>query len=312
MTAPANRPQPADQPADASAGRSPGSRPTRVVCRQLAPRLGDLAGNHRQIVATIADATAAGADVLVLPELATSGYVFETSAEVDSCAITPADPLVAEWSAAVSGRSVVVCGFAERGPDGVHFNSAAVLDVTGLLVVYRKAHLWDREKLFFTPGSHRPPVVDTVFGRIGVIICYDLEFPEYTREVALAGADLIAVPTNWPAVERPEGERPPEVLIAQAAARVNRVGIACCDRTGTERGQRWTEGTSIIDENGWLVSSAGPGPGHQAIADLDLTRSRDKAITPHNHLFTDRRPDLYTGLVAGLPTHGSDSAAPAG
>lgn len=266
---------------------------TRVVCRQLAPRLGDLTGNQREIVAHISEATSAGADILVLPELATSGYVFETSAEVDACALTPADPLVAQWSQAVSGRSVVVLGFAERGPDGAHFNSAAVLDATGVLAVYRKAHLWDREKLFFTPGDRRPPVVETAFGRIGVIICYDLEFPEYTRHVALAGADLIAVPTNWPAVERPEGERPPEVLIAQAAARVNKVSIACCDRTGTERGQEWTEGTAIIDENGWLAASAGPGPGRRAEADLDLTRSRDKTITPHNHLFTDRRTDLY-------------------
>jgi predicted amidohydrolase len=277
---------------------------TRVACRQLAPRLGDLAGNHRRIVRTITDGTSAGAEVLVLPELATSGYVFESAAEVDSCAITPADPLVAQWSAAVSGSSVVVCGFAERGEDGRRYNSALILDATGVLAVYRKAHLWDREKLFFTPGCEQPPVVETVFGRIGVVICYDLEFPEFTRQVALAGADLIAVPTNWPAVERPDGERPPEVLIAQAAARVNRVSIACCDRTGTERGQEWTEGTSIIDENGWLAASATPGPDsdHRADADLDLTRSRDKTITPHNHLLTDRRTDLYTGLGAVLPT----------
>lgn len=264
---------------------------TRIVCRQLAPRMTDLAGNQRLILHTITDATASGADVLVLPELATSGYVFHSRAEVDACAITATDPLLAQWAAAIRGESVVVCGFAERGEDGTFHNSAAVVDASGVRAVYRKAHLWDRENLFFTPGSKRPPVVLTPFGRIGVMVCYDLEFPEYTRQVALAGADLIAVPTNWPKVDRPEGERPPEVLIAQATARVNRVAIACCDRSGTERGQEWTEGTSIINEEGWVAAMADDDG--EARADTDLTAARDKRITAHNHLFDDRRTDLY-------------------
>lgn len=264
---------------------------TRIVCRQLAPRVGELAANQRRIVATIAEETAAGADLLVLPELATSGYVFETESEVDECAITPADPLVGEWVRAIRGSSVVVLGYAERGADGLFHNSALVVDGTGVLASYRKAHLWDREKLFFTPGDQPPPVVTTRFGRIGVIICYDLEFPEYTRRVALDGADLIAVPTNWPKVPRPADERPPEVLIAQAAARVNHVTIACCDRSGTERGQEWTEGTSIIDHDGWLGARAGAD--HRADLDVDLTESRDKSFGPRNHLFDDRRTDLY-------------------
>ena len=67
----------------------------------------------------------------------------------------------------------------------------------------------------------------------------------------MRSADLLAVPTNWPLVYRPEGERPPEVQIGMAAARVNRMSIACCDRIGTERGQESTGGTTIIDESGW-------------------------------------------------------------
>ena len=261
---------------------------TRIVCRQLAPRVGEPAANQRRIVDTIAEETAAGADILVLPELVTSGYVFETESEVAGCAITPADPLVGEWVRAISGTAVAVLGYAERGEDGHFYNSALVVDGNGVLAGYRKAHLWDREKLFFTPGSQPPPMVSTRFGRIGVIICYDLEFPEYTRRVALDGADLIAVPTNWPAVDRPDGERPPEVLIAQAAARVNHVVIACCDRSGTERGQEWTEGTSIIDHDGWLAST-----GQRAHLDVDLSKTRDKSFGPRNHLFDDRRTELY-------------------
>lgn len=272
---------------------TPAGRSTRVVCRQLAPRLADLAANQLQILAAIAEESAAGADILVLPELATSGYVFESRDEVDSCALAPDDPLIAAWSAAIYGDTVVVCGYAERGPDGAFYNSAVVLDATGVLADYRKAHLWDREKLFFTPGSTRPPVVDTRFGRVGVMVCYDLEFPEYTRQVALAGADLIAIPTNWPLSPRPAGERSAEVVIAQAAAHVNRVAIACCDRSGTERGQEWTEGTAIIDHDGWITAAAGGGEQARAQADLDLGRGRDKNITPRNHLFEDRRTDLY-------------------
>ena len=64
----------------------------------------------------------------------------------------------------------------------------------------------------FEPGNETPPVIDTRVGRIGVLICYDLEFPEMSRMLALGGAELVAVPTNWPLVDGPEGERAPEVL----------------------------------------------------------------------------------------------------
>jgi predicted amidohydrolase len=264
---------------------------TRVGCRQLAPILGDLAANQRTIVATIAAATGSGTEILVLPELVTSGYMFQTADELAGCAVPAGDPLFAEWSAAIHGDAIVVGGFAERGPGGVFSNSAVLLDAGGVLATYRKAHLWDREKLFFEPGSQPAPVVGTRFGRVAVMICYDLEFPEYTRQAALAGADLIAAPTNWPLADRPAGERAPEVLIAQAAARVNHVPIAVCDRTGTERGQVWTAGTMIIDENGWPAAVAGTT--HRADADLDLAHAQDKKITPNNDLFGDRRTDLY-------------------
>ena len=90
------------------------------------------------------------------------------------------------------------------------------------------------------------PVVETAFGRIGVLVCYDMEFPEMTRSVALRGADLLVVPTNWPWADRPAGMPAGEVVIAMAAAMANRMPIACCDRRGVERGQRWHEATTII------------------------------------------------------------------
>lgn len=272
---------------------------TRIVCRQLAPKVGDFAANRAMSRAAITESVAAGADIVVLPELVTSGYVFASQEEAESVSVRPDHPIFAEWAAA-AGAALVVGGFAEQGDDGLIYNSAACVDSSGMLAVYRKTHLWDREKLFFTPGPDIPPVVDTRVGRVAVLICYDLEFPELTRGVALAGAELIVVPTNWPLVPRPQGERAPEVIIGMAAARINHVAIACCDRTGVEREQEWTEGTTIIDENGWVVSTAGAGVG-VAMAELDLTLSRDKTLTLLGDAFGDRRPELYAALTAPRP-----------
>jgi predicted amidohydrolase len=269
---------------------------TRIVCQQVAPRVGDLQANRRLAASAIAAAVQDGADIVVLPELVTSGYVFQSAQEAASVAVPRTDPLFGEWAAeADRGGAVVIGGFCERGDDGLVYNSAAVVDGSGLIGVYRKVHLWDREKLFFQPGNAAPAVFDTTAGRIGVLVCFDLEFPEMTRVLALAGAELIAIPTNWPLVQRPEGERPPEVTIAMAAARVNRVFIACCDRTGTERGQHWTAGTTIVDENGWVLA-AQTGAG-SASAEVNLAKSRDKAYTDLSDAFADRRPELY-GAVA--------------
>lgn len=273
---------------------------TRIACVQLAPVLGDLAGNASRATEAIAAAVADGADVVVLPELATSGYVFESVEEVRAVAITPDSEVFAAWAAA-AGSAVVVAGFAEAGGSGdgsgALFNSAVVLDAGGVRAVYRKAHLWDREKLFFTPGDAEPPVVGTAHGRIAVMICYDLELPEWVRAPVLAGADLVAVPTNWPRFPWPAGERPGEVVNAMAAARLNRVAIACADRCGVERGQEWVRGTAIVDVGGWVVAATDQ-EGATITADVDLSASRTKALTELADVLGDRRPELYGAVVA--------------
>ena len=167
--------------------------------------------------------------------------------------------------------------------------------------VYRKAHLWDREAEVFTPGTDPPPVVDTAHGRIGLMVCYDLEFPEWVRLAALAGAELLCVPTNWPREARPDGERPMEVLRAMVAASTNRMAIAVCDRCGSERGVDWVAGSAIAGPDGWLL--AGPTAAAEPallLADADLAAARDKALGPRNDALGDRRPDLYA-RVAGRP-----------
>ena len=143
-------------------------------------------------------------------------------------------------------------------------------------------------------------MIDTSVGKLSVIVCYDVEFPELTRMVALAGTQLLLVPTNWPLGPRPDGERPAEVVIAMAAARGNRMAVACADRAGIERAQPWTGCTTIIGADGWIAAekagadalSLGP-----VTADLDLELALDKRYTELADAFADRRPALYAALA---------------
>jgi 5-aminopentanamidase len=263
---------------------------TLVVCCQLTPVVGQLADNLDAISVALEGAAEIGADVVVLPELATSGYCFESVAEARSCAVPADHDTLAAWSRQAAG-AVVVAGFAECGPDKRLYNSAALVDRSGVRAVYRKTHLWDTEQLWFVPGSDPAPVVETEHGRIGVMVCYDLEFPEMVRSVALRGADLLAVPTNWPWVDRPHGLPAPEVVIAMGAARVNHLAIACCDRSGIERGQQWNEASVILGADGWSLADAGASG--RAIAEVDLVASRNKTVSPRNDLLGDRRTDVY-------------------
>jgi predicted amidohydrolase len=267
---------------------------TRIACHQLAPVVGDLEGNRARALDAIDAAAAAGAHVLVLPELATSGYVFRDAEEARSLA-EPADgPSLAQWAERAARHGMVIAaGFAEAGDDGRLYNSAALVDPTGVRAVYRKAHLWDAEPDFFTPGDAPAPVVDTEHGRIALMVCYDLEFPEWVRGVALRGAELLCVPTNWPFEPRPDGERPMEVVHVMSHASTNRLVVAACDRCGTERGVEWTAGTAIAGTRGWLLARV-PGDAPALIhADVDLATARDKALGPRNDALADRRPALY-------------------
>jgi predicted amidohydrolase len=273
----------------------------RVACQQIAPAVGDLEGNRQLTIDAISEALASGAQVVVLPELASSGYVFESVEEARACAEPATGPTLQAWSRAASDSdAVVVGGFCELGDDGLLYNSAALVDATGVVALYRKIHLWDREKLFFEPGPECAPVVETRFGRIGVQICYDLNFPEIARGLAVAGADLIVLPANLPEFPRPEGERPMEIVLAMASAHVNHVFFALCDRCGPERGVDWVGGSVVCDEWGWILAGPPPGSGPGLVlAECDFSRARDKAWNERSDVLGDRRPELYT---LGEPT----------
>lgn len=278
------------------------SRNVPVACCQLAPKVGDLAHNRRIAERAIRAAARRGARVVVLPELVQSGYVFRDLAEALALAEPVDGPTLRLWQALARELDVVIVGgFCERLDERRVANSAALVDATGLRAVYRKAHLWDAENALFTAGSEPPPVVDTAFGRIGVMVCYDLEFPEWVRLPALAGAELLCAPVNWPDGPRPPMERPAEVVRVQANAAVNRLFIAACDRHGTERGVNWVQGSVIVDPDGYPLAGPAEAGGEQILlASLKLDEARNKRISPHNHLHEDRRPELY-GAPAANP-----------
>ena len=267
----------------------------RAAAYQLAPRLADLATNEELSVAAIRHAVDAGAQLIVLPELVTSGYSLDPD-EARLSAIGRRHPVFARWAReAARGDAVVVGGFCEAGEDTHIYNSAAIVDASGILAFYRKLHLWDREKLVFEPGDEPPRVIETHVGRLGVLICYDAQFPEMTRALALDGAEVIAVPTNWSPAPRPDGERSAEVISAMVAARANGVFMICCDRTGSERGIDFAGDSTVINSSGWIV--AAQRDVGMAIADLDLAEARSKTRSDRNDALLDRRPEFYSSVA---------------
>ncbi|HZE05089.1 MAG TPA: nitrilase-related carbon-nitrogen hydrolase [Solirubrobacteraceae bacterium] len=273
---------------------------TLVACCQLPLTVGETEANRTACRNAITAAAGQGAQIVVVPELANSGYVFEDRAEARRCAESLDGPTVSQWIELARRHDVVIVGGVcerEAGTQALR-NSAVIVDRDGLRAAYRKAHLWDRELEVFEPGDAPPPVLDMPHGRLSVIVCYDVEFPEWVRLPALNGADLLCVPTNWPRESRPAGERPAEVVRVQAAASVNRMFVAACDRAGSERGVDWVSGTVIVGPDGFPL--AGPVVEDRAVtllAACRLDEARRKRVSERNDVLGDRRPELY-GAVA--------------
>lgn len=265
----------------------------RVACCQVPLVIGDTAANLATLREAVERAAGDGAQVVVLPELASSGYVFADRAELEALAEPRDGETVTAWAELAAALGVVVVGgFPERAGDAV-YNSAAVVDTSGVRGIYRKAHLWDAENSVFDRGDDLPLLVDTEHGRLGVMICYDVEFPEWVRAVALAGADLLCAPVNWPLLPRPDGERPTEQVRVLAGAGINRLPMAVCDRTGVERGQDWIGGSIITDADGYPVAVAQYRESGIVIADVDVAAARVKKFNAHNDALEDRRVELY-------------------
>jgi predicted amidohydrolase len=264
---------------------------------QIAPEIGALDANRARAASAIVEAARAGAALVVLPELATSGYFFTDAAEAYASAETLDGHTVESWTTlARTHRLTIVGGMCERGAGGAVHNTAVVVDESGVLAAYRKTHLWDREQEIFGAGALAPPVVETACGRIGIAICYDSFFPEVMRGLALAGADVVAVPMNSPATVPAVEPQQVEVSLAVAAAAVNRIFVVQADRTGRERGVDWAEASVIVDPDGRLL--AGPVAGEAVlIAELALERARDKTYGDRNDVLADRRVELYDAAL---------------
>jgi predicted amidohydrolase len=268
----------------------------RVAVAQMEPILAEKERNLDACVARLEEAAAAGAELLVLPECAIPGYMFESAEEALPFAEEIPGPSVDTLVQECRRLGMhVVCGLLERDGDVLH-NAAVLVGPEGLIGTYRKTHLpflgVDR---FVVPGDELT-VYDTPLGRIGVEICYDLRFPEVTRTLALKGADIVAHPTNFPVAARIQTE-----LITVARAAENRIYLLTANRVGKERGGEFCGWSQIVDPFGTRLAEAGETEEALLVAEVEVEKARDKDyVIPGEYelyLFGHRRPELYGALV---------------
>jgi N-carbamoylputrescine amidase len=269
----------------------------RVAVGQLEPRIDEKERNVARTLHAIDEAARGGAELLVLPELCSTGYVFESRAEAEALSEpVPGGETVAAWRDACRDRGIVlVAGIAERDGDAL-YNAAVVLTPEGHAGTYRKLHLWSDEHRWFAPGDRGVPVFDTAAGRIAALVCYDLWFPECHRLAVLGGAEIVCVPTNWVPIpgQEPE-ERAMATILCQAAAHSNSVPVAAADRVGVERGQPFIGQSVIVSHTGWPVAGPAGDAGEELLfAELDLDEARRaRRWNAFNDPIADRRVDVY-------------------
>jgi N-carbamoylputrescine amidase len=279
-----------------------------VACLQMRPTFGDVAANVADSLRMIDQAAERGADLVVLPELCNSGYVFASRGEAFALAEEiPSGPTVKAWAErAARHRLYLVAGICERA-GGNLYNSAVVLGPEGYLGTFRKVHLWNEETLYFEPGDLGFPVFHTPIGRIGVAICYDGWFPETYRLCALQGADIVCVPTNWvPIPGQAAGRQAMANILAMGAAHSNSMFIACADRVGVERGQPFEGQSLIVGYTGWPVAGPARRDSEEIVfAEIDLREARRKRNwNAFNQVLRDRRTDVYDEMLGSAAKRG--------
>ncbi len=260
----------------------------RVGYVQLQPEFGEVERNLERALELMAGEKA---DLWVLPELFSTGYMFTSREEVRRLAEPvpdgPTTRALLDWAEARG--CYLAYGLAELAGDAV-YNSAALVGPQGFLLLYRKTHLFYREKEFFSPGDTGFPVTEVDGVVVGLMVCFDHLFPEAARTLALKGAQLIAHPANLvlPGLAQ---------LTMRARALENRVFTVTANRVGVERrgGEvlRFTGQSQIVSPRGEVLASS-PQEGEEAVVvEIDPTISLDKRVTPLNDLLADRRPELY-------------------
>lgn len=254
---------------------------------QFAPVFGDKEKNFRAVKEMLAGTIA---DLLVLPELFATGYTFKSQEEVLSLSEVPGEEtsLFLKHLAGIC-KATIVAGFIERENSSC-YNAAMMIDASGLIATYRKLHLFNKEKLWFSTGD-RAPEVYTVRGvKIGMMICFDWIFPETCRTLALRGAQIIAHPSN---LVLPWAQ---QAMITRCLE--NHVFAVTANRIGKEqRGEddfTFTGQSQITGCRGEILAYAADDTACVLLTDIDPSQAIDKSVNPFNDLFKDRRPELYS------------------
>ncbi|MGI9496705.1 MAG: carbon-nitrogen hydrolase family protein [Mariniblastus sp.] len=254
--------------------------------------------NLEKMEGKLSETVANGAALTVFPECTTTGYCFdslEEAKQVGESLDGPSVMAVQNWCA--SKTTMVIFGFLELKDDCL-YNSLALIGPSGLIGSYRKIHLpflgVDR---FTTPGGCPPVVFETPDLRVGMNICYDSSFPESARILAIEGADLIALPTNWPPTSGLTAD-----LIPNARALENHVYFMSVNRVGVERGFEFIGKSKICDPRGANLAFENHAEEAILYAEIDSDFARKKHLVSipgaHEvHRMNDRRPDLYRSLA---------------
>jgi predicted amidohydrolase len=245
----------------------------RLAVLQMQAIAGDVEANLARIAAAASEAADRGADLLVAPELATTGY---GAGEAIRSLAEPVDGAQVARLSAIASRAglALIAGFAERAGGVIH-NSAVLVNGDAVPAIYRKSHLYgDYERALFTPGDPSTAIVAVRGLKVGMLICYDVEFPENARRLALAGADLVAVPTALPA-------GPYASMIAERVIPVrafeNQIFIAYADHCGGDALFTYAGLSHIAAPDGSTLAIAGTMGEDLVVADVrpdDFARSR--------------------------------------
>lgn len=271
---------------------------TGIAVAQLPSARAELDANTGRIAEAIGRAGAEGHEVIVFPECALSGYMFGSRAEAARAAIGIGDPRVGRLVEACRRASAyAVVGFLESDGDAL-YNAAVTLGPDGVLGKYRKQHLpylgVDR---FAEPGDGAEPrVVRTPVGNVGVMICFDLRFPESARVLALQGADVIAMPTAWPRAATILSEH-----VTRTRALENLVYLAVADRADEEGGTAFLGHSQVVSPAGEVLVHAGADEGVFGTR-VDIAQARRKRLVmiPGEYelgIFSERKPDQYAEIT---------------
>ena len=231
------------------------------------------------------------ADLIVLPELATSGYVFKSKDEVKNLAENAKTGKTAQLFTRLSNQ--LDCSFVVGFPEidnGTLYNSASLFNPNGEIFTYRKTHLFFEEKLFFAPGDSGLNVYPAKGGvKVGIMVCFDWQFPESVRTLALRGAQIIAHPSN---LVLPWCQKAMTIRSLE-----NRVFSITSNRIGTEiNGDKelyFTGMSQILNIKGEMLTSLNKTEEGIQFVRINPSDALNKQVTEHNDAFTDRRPDMY-------------------